>query len=168
MPKHRTSDKSILAQIPAAKARAERARRAEPHAAGVRYDARARLLHVDLTNGAGFHLPIACIPGLEQATENDLGVVQVGPAGIGLHWETLDIDVSVADLAQLVLGARTLLRAAGIAGGGVRSTAKAEAARRNGLKGGRPRKAAATVLVSRPTRRATAGQRRAPGPALRK
>ena len=49
----------------------------------------------------------------------------------------------VAGLARLVLGAHTLLRAAGEACGRTRSPARAAAARRNGKLGGRPRKTAA-------------------------
>lgn len=137
----RPSDKEILAQIPQARARAARARLLEPHAASASYDRRSRTLHVRLTNGGGFEVPVSSIPGFSDASDEELAGVEVDHAGVGLRWETLDADLSVSGLAQLVLGRRILLRAAGAAGGAARSDEKAAAARRNGQRGGRPRKA---------------------------
>lgn len=134
------TDAEIRTQIPAARRRAERLLRTTPHAEGARYDRRSRQLHIHLTNGAGLVVPIALIPGLRTAADKDLSEVEVGPLGIDLHWERLDADITVASLARLILGSQGLLRAAGSAGGSVRTTAKARAARLNGRKGGRPRK----------------------------
>lgn len=139
MAKHRISDTELLAQAPAAEARARRSLRTMPHAAAARYERTKRILRVELTNGTGFSLPISLVPELSKAPDAALAEVEVGAAGLGLHWERLDVDLSVAGLARLVLGAHTLLRAAGAAGGSSRSGAKAEAARANGRKGGRPR-----------------------------
>ena len=141
MAKKHVSDKQILDQIPAARARARKSLERRPHARDAHYDAATRTLHVRLTNGGGFSLPIAMVSELQNAPKHVIAEVKVGPAGVGLHWEELDVDLSVARLAELVLGRGTLLRAAGASGGSVRSEAKAEAARLNGLKGGRPRAA---------------------------
>lgn len=138
MAKHRISDAEILAQLPAAEARARRSLRTMPHAAAARYERQKRVLRVELTNGSSFSLPVSMVPELSKATDAALAEVEVGAAGLGLHWERLDVDLSVAGLARLVLGTRTLLQAAGAAGGLSRSSAKAEAARVNGRKGGRP------------------------------
>jgi hypothetical protein len=105
----------------------------------VRFDQAGRAVRIQLTNGAEMTLPAGLVPGLKSASERDLREVSVGPAGIGLRWERLDLDLSVAALVQLCFGAPLLLRAAGSAGGAVRSPAKARAARLNGKKGGRPR-----------------------------
>ena len=140
MASRRRSNAQILAQIPAATARAAHARRSEPHATSARYDAKLRLLHVELANGSAFSIPVRNIPGLGSASNADLATVEVGPYGVGLRWDALDADLSVAALARIALGSHVLMRAAGAAGGAVRSKAKAEAARRNGLKGGRPKK----------------------------
>lgn len=145
MAKQRISNSEILAQIPAAIGRAKRARRSEPHASTARYDAEDRVLYIGLTNGSAFSIPVARIPGLNTASDRDLSAVEIGPAGVGLRWRTLDADFSVAGLARLMLGSRTLLSAAGSAGGSARSEAKAQAARRNGLKGGRPKNASAQL-----------------------
>jgi hypothetical protein len=141
--KHRLSDEEVLGQIPRARVRARQAREAEPHAASARYDRRQRVVHVTLTNGSAFSVPARIIPELADASDGELAGVEVGPAGVGLHWPALDADLSVAGLAAAALGRRVLLRAAGAAGGSARSSAKADAARRNGAKGGRPRKSAA-------------------------
>lgn len=141
MAKHRLSDAEVLAQVPAAEARARRSLRSKPHAAAARYERHKRRLRVELTNGTSFSLPVSLVPELSKASDAALAEVEVGAAGIGLHWERLDVDLSVAGLARFVLGTQALLQAAGAAGGLSRSSAKAEAARANGRKGGRPRSA---------------------------
>ncbi len=135
------TDSAILALVPRARGRARRALDREPHAAAVRYHRAGRRLLVHLTNGAALIIPIQLVRSLRDARDEDLGDVSVGPAGLGLHWERLDEDLSIAGLATVAFGSPTLVRAWGAAGGGARTAAKALAARRNGRKGGRPRKA---------------------------
>jgi hypothetical protein len=72
-----------------------------------------------------------------------LAQVEVDGAGFNLHWPTLDVDLYVPALVAGIFGTRAwmtreLARRAGLA----TSPAKAEAARRNGARGGRPRKTA--------------------------
>ena len=140
MARARLTEEEILAQIPAARARARRERLTKPHAVSARYDRRTRMLHVALENGGAFAFPVALVPELAAASDADLAAVEVDWAGSGLRWEALDADLSVAGLARAVFGARTLLSAAGAAGGAARTRAKGAAARENGAKGGRPRK----------------------------
>ena len=141
MAESHVSDADILAQIPAALARASRSRRTKPFAQSVRYVRATRMLRVDLTNGATVMLPVSLIPALARASDAALANVEVAPSGIGLHWEQLDVDLTVAGLVRAAFGTRALMQAAGAAGGRVRSAAKAIAARENGKKGGRPRMA---------------------------
>ena len=141
------SDRQVLAQVPAARRRATRARLSTPHADQVRYDQSNRRLHIRLTNGAALAIPIALVPSLRAASDRDLRDLTVGPEGVGLRWERLDADLTVASLVRLVLGTQVLLRVAGSVGGAARTTAKARAARLNGLKGGRPRNTAAKSAV---------------------
>jgi len=61
----------------------------------------------------------------------------------GLHWESLDIDHYIPALIDGVFGTRAWMSELGKLGGTSRSKAKQTAARKNGRKGGRPRKAAA-------------------------
>jgi hypothetical protein len=64
--------------------------------------------------------------------------------GIGLHWEQLDVDVSVPGLLAGLFGTKAWMdRQRAARAGTARSPAKAEAARRNGAKGGRPPASAA-------------------------
>ena len=136
------TEAEIRAQIPAARRRAREALKTEPHAKRAWYDPRHRALHITLTNGAGIVVPVALMAGFESFPDRLIAKVEVGFAGVDLHWEELDADLSVVGLARLALGPKVLLRAAGAAGGASRSVAKAKAARRNGLKGGRPRRQA--------------------------
>jgi hypothetical protein len=142
MSKH-LSDAEIRAQIPAARRRARRAKAIEPRARSARYDRVRRLVVVELTNGAIFGFPARLAQGLRGASADRLAEVEVSPSGEALHWERLDADLRVAALLQGIFGTGAWLRELGGIGGRVRSEAKAQAARLNGAKGGRPRKRAA-------------------------
>jgi hypothetical protein len=75
--------------------------------------------------------------GLETATADQLAEVEILGLGYGLHWEGLDVDLSLPGLMAGILGTKAYMaRRAGQAS----SPAKAAAARANGAKGGRPRK----------------------------
>jgi len=134
------SDAEILAQIPAARARERRERKQGLRASTARYDRASRRIILELTNGYLFAFPVRSVPSLNGATTSQLAAVQLDPSGSGLRWETLDVDLSVPGLLFSAVGVEERLRhLAGLAGG-VRSDAKARAARANGRKGGRPRK----------------------------
>ena len=127
------------AEIDAALTRGEAVRRTEPRAAGVRYDRQLGRVVVELINGCTFAFPPRLVQGLEHATEEELAQVEILGGGSGLHWEALDTDLSVPGLLAGALGTMAYMaRRAGQAS----SPAKAAAARRNGAKGGRPRKSA--------------------------
>ena len=140
----RLSDAEVVAQIPAARKRAREARRREPHGRAVRYLRRSRQLVIDLINDVQLRIPIDRLPGLARASDAQLARVELSPAGVGVSWDELGVDFTVAQLATIALGAQTLTRAATSLAGATRSPAKAAAARRNGKKGGRPRKSAPT------------------------
>jgi hypothetical protein len=129
------------AQIDAALERGREARLHEPRANAAHYDRRLGRLIVDLTNGCTFAFPPSLAEGLESATADQLAHVELQGAGTGLHWPALDVDLSVPALMAGLLGTQAFLaRQAGLS----RSPAKIAAARSNGAKGGRPRKAANT------------------------
>ena len=79
--------------------------------------------------------------GLADASADELADIEISPAGLGLHWPKLDIDLYVPALLEGVFGSKRWMAAQlGAAGGRAQSPAKTEAARENGRKGGRPRK----------------------------
>ena len=128
----------ILSQIPAARERGRRLRATEPRALRARYDRPTRMLSVELTNGSSFQLPIKLIADLQNNSASQLAAVEVSPSGEGLHWESLDVDLSVPGLLQQVFGTTSWMRQLASHGGRSRSPAKVRAARSNGAKGGRP------------------------------
>ncbi|HEX5278639.1 MAG TPA: DUF2442 domain-containing protein [Micropepsaceae bacterium] len=127
---------------------AERGReslRSEPRARKARYDRRSGRIVVELTNGCSFAFPARRAQGLERASDNALSKVEILGAGLGLHWEAPDVDLSVPGLLAGMLGTKKFMdRQRAARAGATTSRAKAAAARRNGAKGGRPRKSART------------------------
>jgi hypothetical protein len=115
----------------------------EPQARSARYDAASGRVIVELTNDCSFAFPARGVEGLENASDEALAAVEILGLGLGLHWEWLDVDVSVPGLLAGLFGTRAWMdRERAAKAGSARSPAKAAAARRNGSKGGRPRKIA--------------------------
>ncbi len=111
-------------------------------AVSARYDRRTARIVVNLNTGVRIAFPARLAEGLAEASPDDLAEIEIRPAGLGLHWPKLDADVYVPTLLQGVFGSKRWMAAElGAAGRRVRSRAKASAARDNGRKGGRPRKA---------------------------
>ncbi|SAL13350.1 hypothetical protein AWB64_00623 [Caballeronia sordidicola] len=99
-------------------------------------------LSIELSNGASFAIPARLIQGLENASNDDLELIEITGSGTGLYFPAVDTDILVLPLLAGVLGSRSFMaRRMGKAGGASRSAVKAEAARANGARGGRPRKA---------------------------
>lgn len=114
-----------------------------PHAIAARYDAGRGRVVITLSTGIELGLVPRNVEGLAGASVEDLRVVEVDGMGLGVHFPRLDADLYVPALLEGVLGSRRWMAAQlGAAGGQVRSTAKTVAARENGRRGGRPRKAA--------------------------
>jgi hypothetical protein len=130
---------STDAEIDAAAERSRSVRRNEPRAASARYDRRLGLVIVELTNGCTFTFPPHLAQGMESATADQLAAVEVLGAGYGLHWEALDVDLSIPGLLAGLFGTRAYMAQHA---GWATSPAKAAAARANSAKGGRPRKSA--------------------------
>ena len=113
------------------------------HAIKARYDRRAERVVVGLSNGVQIAFPIHLAEGLTEASADDLSDIEISPTGLGLHWPKLDADVYVPALMQGVFGTRRWMAAQlGASGGRATSKAKADAARANGRKGGRPPRSA--------------------------
>lgn len=114
----------------------------EPRAKSAHYDRKSGRVVIDLKNGSTFAFPARLAQGLADATDEQLADIEVLGTGFGLHWEALDVDFTVPGLLAGIFGTRKYM--AQLAGRAT-SPAKAAAARANGAKGGRPRKAAATA-----------------------
>lgn len=120
-----------------------RALRETGYAVAVRYDRKASRIVVSLNTGVQLAVPVRLIEGLAGASAEDLADIEISPAGLGLYWPKLDVDVYVPGLLQGVFGSkRWMAQQLGAAGGHSRSAAKTAAARENGRRGGRPRKIA--------------------------
>lgn len=132
------------AMVVAAERRGQRSLRTEPRARAARYDRRTGRVHVDLTNGCTFAFPARNAQGLERASNSELAQVEILGLGLGLHWEQPEVDLSVPGLLAGLFGTKAYMdRQRAARAGASTSAAKAAAARRNGEKGGRPRKPAA-------------------------
>lgn len=129
------------AQIEAAERRGAEMLASEPRAAAARFDAESGRIVVDLTNGCTFAFPARRIEELEDASDAEIAAVEVAGAGFGLHWATRDADLTVRGLMNGEFGTKAWMSELARRAGQSRSPAKAAAARANGRKGGRPRKA---------------------------
>ncbi len=99
-------------------------------AVSARYDGRGGRVMITLQSGAVVGFPSASLPGLESATAQDMRHIVVEGGGYGLHFPSLDADISVPQLLADQLGSSEVQRA----------VARAQASRVNGKLGGRPRK----------------------------
>lgn len=140
MARRRTATTQILAQVPAARARDARERQAGRRATSACYDAARGRMVLELSNGFLFGFPIAAIPSLANATQQELEEVSVSPGGSGLRWDALDVDLSVPGVLLSSIGRAEKLTELARLAGQAKSPAKAAASRTNGAKGGRPRK----------------------------
>jgi hypothetical protein len=126
--------------IAAAEERGRRSLVDEPRACEAHYDAASGRVIVELTNGCSFAFPARKAEGLSEASDEDLAQVEILGLGYGLHWEALDVDLGVPHLLAGFFGTKAYMdRMRAARAGASTSPAKVAAARRNGLKGGRPR-----------------------------
>ena len=131
-------EEELERQHKAAKRRGKETALNEAQAKTAYYDASTERLVIELKNGIIFQLPRSLVQGLSDAPSEELARVRLGPRGASLHWDTLDVDLSISGLLMGVFGTRTWMAALGQKGGRVKSINKAAAARQNGKKGGRP------------------------------
>ena len=126
-------------QIDSAIARARQFEAHDPRVMGVRYEAQEDLVSVSFADGLKVSIPRKQLQGLERANQSQLSKIEIVGNGTGLHWPLLDVDLYVLGLLEHRFGTKRWMNEIGHRGGLARSEIKAKAARRNGLKGGRPR-----------------------------
>jgi hypothetical protein len=135
--------KAELARVEEAQARGQIEQASRLRASSAHYDTRKKLIVIALENGSSFSFPPQLVQGLGNAQASELTDIEISPLGTGLHWPKLDADLTVEGLLAGLFGSRSWMRTHAGKAGRVRSIAKAQAAKVNGAKGGRPRKSAA-------------------------
>lgn len=136
-----TTDDGFEAQFKTAKQCGEDRLRG-PRAVAARYDAGRGRVVITLSTGIELGLSPRDVEGLAGAPAEDLRVIEVEGMGLGIHFPRLDADLYIPALLEGTLGSRGWMAARlGAVGGQARSPAKTAAARENGRRGGRPRKA---------------------------
>ena len=111
-----------------------------PHAVSARHDAVRDRIVVELSTGIEISFSPKQAQGLEAARADELSEIEITPSSLGLHFPKIDADIYVPALLEGVLGsAKWMAGQMGRIGGAARSASKAQAARENGKRGGRPR-----------------------------
>lgn len=131
------------AEIEAAYLSYEERLRTEPLAIDVRYDGVGDTIIIEMNNGAALVIPRRLMQGLQDATPEQLRRGAIWASGTCLEWDDVDAQFEVIALLQGVYGGRRWMSELARQAGSKTSPAKTAAARRNGAKGGRPRKASA-------------------------
>ncbi|MEH2304379.1 DUF2442 domain-containing protein [Nostoc sp.] len=122
-----------------ARANSDTTATSEPRATRAFYDAYLGMIIVFLSNKSMFGFPSEEGEGLAGASVKDLAEVEVTPSGEGLHWKTLDVDLSIPALMNGIFGTKKWMAELARKGGSSTSAAKSEASRLNGIKDDRPR-----------------------------
>jgi hypothetical protein len=126
-------------RIDSAVARAREFEAHDPRVDRIQYEAKEDLVSLYFADGLKVSIPRKQLQGLERANQSQISKIEIVGNGTGLHWPLLDVDHYVLGLLQHRFGTKRWMNEIGRRGGLVKSKAKAKAARRNGLKGGRPR-----------------------------
>jgi hypothetical protein len=133
-------DRDLLDEINAAREASRAAEKHEPRAKAAAYNPKTQKLELHLKDDSTLAVDINLIQGLENATDQERSKVRLEGGGYALHWDDPDVDISVPGLAKGVYGTKAWMTYLGQKGGKKRSVTKAEAARKNGIRGGRPSK----------------------------
>lgn len=98
------NDQTLVAKIE--QARLETEQDQSPHAINAWYDETSRKIIIRFDNDAEFAFPVTLVEGLQKATSDQLATVEVTPLAEGLHWELLDVDLSIPHLLNHVYGSK--------------------------------------------------------------
>ncbi len=109
--------KPTKAQIVTALARGTEAARTVPHASAVRLDAATRRIVITLATGTEVIVPVPLLEGLAGATDDEIAEVGLPGDGYGLHWESLDVDLTVPGLVMGIFGTANWMSRLSASGG---------------------------------------------------
>ena len=126
-------------QINSAMARARQLEAHDPRVVSLQYESKEDLVSLSFADGLKVSIPRKQLQGLERANQTQLSKIEIVGNGTGLHWPLLDVEHYVLGLLEHRFGTKRWMNEIGRRGGLAKSEAKTKAARRNGLKGGRPR-----------------------------
>jgi hypothetical protein len=142
MGKSRAQIKVTGAQINVAKERAREFEQLDRRAVEATYEKRPDLITIHLDDGVRVSIPRRLLQGLENGRPGQLSNMELLGRGTGIHWPELGVDHYVPGLLNHVFGTGRWMAELGRRGGSSTSHSKAAAARANGKKGGRPKRAA--------------------------
>jgi hypothetical protein len=109
-----------------------------PEAVAASYDRASDAIAIRFADGVELRLPRRLVQGLQHATPEQVRRIEVEGPGTGLVWPALGVAHYVPGLVAGVFGTRQWMAEIGRRGGARRT--KAQAARANGARGGRPRR----------------------------
>ena len=143
MPKNKNRARVLTndAEIDAAIAAANEYEPFRPKLASARYNVEDETLALDLATGLRLIVPRALLPAIRDATPEEAASLEV-VLDSAVHWPKLDDGFDLQEFLDDVSGAHARVVLGGKRGGPARTPKKAAAARRNGRKGGRPRRTA--------------------------
>jgi len=131
------------AALNAAERRGEAMLNSVPRARVARYETETGRVVLELMNGCTYSFPTALVQGLRDVAPDDLAEVEIDGVGFNLQFPSIDVDLYIPSLLSGIFGTRAwMTRELARIAGSATSPAKSAAARANGAKGGRPRKAA--------------------------
>ncbi len=116
-----------------------------PRAVKVEYRPSNDAIAIHFENGNDLIVPRKNLEGLRGASKKQLARIIIEGPGTGLSWPDLNVDHYIPGLMRGIYGTSKWMAHIGRRGGAVKSVAKTVASRRNGRKGGRPKKRLATV-----------------------
>lgn len=139
------TEENLKEQIESATEAGKNADVTEPRAEAVHYDRLDNRIIIKLRNGAISSFPPHLVQGLVGASPEQINDFFITPGGRSIRWESLDLDFSIPGLVANTFGTKEWMAELGRQGGRKTSIAKAESSRKNGAKGGRPKKASPQI-----------------------
>lgn len=134
------TDEEIAQQIESGKAQYENYIKDKPTGTSYHFDPQSRIISIRMNDGSRIDFSAQKIRELQQATSEQIEQGYITAAGDAIHWDHLQAHYTIAGLAAEIFGTRQWMRELGRKGGRTVSQAKAIASRKNGLRGGRPRR----------------------------